>query len=361
MAESRRITKPDREKANTLLSELWEMALNNEQIVVPEPIRSLVNAEEVGMRFCLPTQLLGKLADNSLDALVLQTRAGPPGNWNARTFSSRVIVPWNRANQRVLGNSGDPYVSNPLRRPRLDFQPEQLDDPEQWELVCDVLRDVESKSDEGHTREVLLKTLAAIRDRLREFSFNYALPDRISIQQAEGLARDFLSEKSGGDRGLAVAAALFETIRAIFGIYKEIRRGVINAADTAMEAVGDLDCIDQYGKIILAVEVKERRIGDDDLHITIAKAREAAVRELLFCTDGIMSTQLEEVEATIKHSWTLGMSIYQVNVHDLIHALLPTTGERGVKLFVGNVGEQLDSFNTQPKHRKAWKTLLDAL
>jgi hypothetical protein len=361
VAKGRRATKPDRAESKRILAELWEIAINDENSEAPAIIRQMVNADEVGMRFCLPTQLLGKLTDNTLDALVLQLRAGPPGNWNPRTFASSVIVPWNRANQRVLGGSGDPYVSNPLRRPRLDFQPDQLADAEQWETICGILREVQTQSDEEYTRTILLQVLAAVRDRLREFNFVYVVPDRVSLRQAEALVVQFLAEGSGGDRGLAVAAALFETIRERFGIYTEVRRGVINAADSATEAVGDLECVGHDGNVILAVEVKERRIGDDDLHIAIAKAREFEVHELTFCAEGITGTQREQIETTMQSAWASGTNIYHATTHELMHSLLPLTGEKGVKSFIVHVGRQLDAFNTQPKHRKSWKTLLDAL
>jgi hypothetical protein len=273
MARNDNTIKPNRTEANRLLAELWEIVISNEEFKAPATISQVVNADEVGMRFCLLTQLLGKLTDNTLNALVLQLRADPPGNWNARTFASNVIVPWNRANQRVLGGSGDPYVSNPLRRPRLDFQPDQLADAEQWEVICDILREVEARSDKGYTRVILLQVLAAVRDRLRELNFVYVIPERISLRQAESVVAKFLAERSGGDRGLAVAGALFETIRERFGIYSQVRRGVINAADAATGSVGDLECIGQEGEVLLAVEVKERRIGQEDLQIAVARRR----------------------------------------------------------------------------------------
>lgn len=356
-----RESKPNRAEANRLLAELWQVALDLEDQHAPAAIDALVNADEVGMRFCLPTQLLGKLTDNGLDALVLQLRATPPGNWNARTFAEKVIVPWNRANQRVLGASGDPYVSNPLRRPRLDFQPDQLDDPERWEMICNVLRPVQEQSDPEYTRAILLQVLYAVRDRLRDLAFTYIVPDRLSLKQAETLVERFLRDKSGGDRGLAVAAALFETIREKFGIYKQVRRGVTNATDAATDAAGDLECIGLDGNVLLAVEVKERRIGDHDLHIAIAKAREFEVRELLFCVEGILNTHRGQTEATIQNAWASGTNVYQTNFIDLTHNLLPLTGADGIKTFIIHVGKQLDAFNTQPRHRKAWKALLDLL
>lgn len=354
---------PDRKEAKRLLDEIWDSVLNDESQTAPASIRELVNSDWTAIRFCLPTQLLGKLTDNKLDALCLQrgNTAVEDNRWDPREFAKKIIAPWDRSNQSVLGGSADPYVGNPLRRPRLDSGLDQMADREQWDRLCEVLRDVEHTSRPEHTKQVLTQVLIAIRDRLRDFTFVYALPSRVSLKQAESLVDGFLKEKSGGDRGLAIAAALFETVRERLQIYKEVRRSVINAADAVTKSVGDLECIDHEGKLVLAVEVKERKIGDDDVHIAIAKTREFAVRELIFCCEGITPADQAAVEATFATAWALGTNLYQVTIKELMRGILPLLGEDGIKTFVTHVGRQLDAFSTQPKHRKAWKSLLDGL
>jgi hypothetical protein len=218
MAKTRK-TVPDRTQASQILNEAWDVVLGDDSLTAPDAIRDLVNHEQVAVRFCLPTQLLGKLTDSSLDALSLQRGDGEDGRWDSRSFASRVIVPWNRKNQSVLGGSGAPYVSNPLRRPRLDHVLDQMADRVPWEMLCKILGEVQATSDPERTKQIFMQTLAAIRDRMRELSFVYLLPDRVSLRQAEDLAKAFLAEKSGGDRGLAVAAALFETLRECLKVY----------------------------------------------------------------------------------------------------------------------------------------------
>jgi hypothetical protein len=44
-----------------------------------------------------------------------------------------------------------------------------------------------------------------------------------------------------------------------------------------------------------------------------------------------------------------------------MRGVLPLIGEGGIREFVVQVGAQLDKFSTQPRHRKAWKSLLDKL
>jgi hypothetical protein len=358
---AQRQTVPDRDRAKEILHELWETVLDDDSLNASDAIRSLINHNQVSIRFCLPTQLLGKLTEPSLDVLSLQKGKGQPGQWDPRGFATQTIVPWNRKNQSVLGASGDPYVSNPLRRPRLDYGLDQMADREGWDSLCSVLNEIETTNAPAHTKNVLVEALAAIRDRLRELTFVYVLPDRLSLEQAAQLAENFLSERSGGDRGLAVAAAIFETIRERLGYYKEIRRGVVNAADAATKSAGDLECVDRNDRIIVAVEVKERPLGLDDIQSALTKARQAGVKELIFCAHGVVEKEAAPVEAAIAGAWASGTSIYCIAIGGFLRNILPLLGEQGIKSFVANVGKQLDQFNTQPRHRKAWKNLLDGL
>nr|WP_294511539.1 restriction endonuclease, SacI family [uncultured Rhodopila sp.] len=357
----RPLPRPDRAAAALKLDELWEAVLNQEGGDCPPEIARLVNSGQTAIRFCLPTQLLGKLADPDLDAMCLQKGDGEAGRWDPRGFATKVIVPWNRDNQSVLGPSGDPYVSNPLRRPRVDAGLDQMDDREQWETLCRLLREVEETNDPGHTEQVFTRVLTAIRDRLRELTFTYVVPSRVSLRQAMELVRIYVSQRSGGDRGLAIAAALFETTRKHLGLYREIRRNVINAADAATNSAADLECISADGTVKLAVEVKERRVGGADVQDMVAKARLHGITEFLICADGILSAEQEAVERIFAVAWASGTNLYHLTMADLMRTALPLMGEESIRDFVAEVGRQLDTFGTQPRHRQAWKTLLDQL
>ena len=120
---------PDREKAKQLLAQCWDEALQKDQANIDPPpevdeqirshVRDLMSSGIVSFLYCLPTQLLGKLTDPKLDALCLQHGENAPSQWDARSFAAKVIVPWVRDHENVLGTSPDPYVSNPLRQPRI--------------------------------------------------------------------------------------------------------------------------------------------------------------------------------------------------------------------------------------------------
>jgi hypothetical protein len=352
---------PDREAAAAFLDASWSAVLANESITTTGEVASLANSTQTSIRFCVLTQLLGKLTDSTLDAMCLQRGDGGAGKWDPRGFAQKVVVPWNQQNQSVLGGSGDPYVSNPLRRPRADHGLDQMSDREQWARLCALLQDVEARNQHAYTLEKFQQLLAAVRDRLRDLTFTYVVPPRVSIRQAEMLIASFLADRSGGERGLAVAAALFETFKDQLGLYHDVRRGVVNASDAAANAAADLECMDIAGRVVLAVEVKERRIGEADVLIAVAKAREHAIQELVLCTEGVLAAEKADVEAVCGKAWASGTNVYLATIGDLMRGALPLLGEGGVRSFVVAVGKQLDRFSTQPRHRKSWKTSLDTL
>jgi hypothetical protein len=236
-----------------------------------------------------------------------------------------------------------------------------MGDRAEWERLCKVLRDIQVVNDPVHTEQVLACVLVAVRDRLRDLTFTYVVPARVSFLQAHDLVHKFLKERSGGDRGLAITAALFEAFKGRFNIYTEIRRNVINAADTATNSAGDLECLGPNGRIVLAVEVKERQIEATDVTGALAKVRERGVTEILLCTEGMSPRDRTEVERIFQTAWASGTNLYHATIGDLMRASLPLIGEQGIRDFVAQIGRQLDRFSTQPRHRKAWKSLLDDL
>ncbi|HBR56150.1 MAG TPA: hypothetical protein DEA22_01550 [Blastocatellia bacterium] len=115
---------PDIETAREVLNELWSAVLAEGDLVTDDKIDRLIENNSVSIRFCLPTQLLGKLTDHNLDSLCLQKGHGATrSQWDPRSFAAKVLVPWVMENQNVLGTSTDPYVSKPLRKPRLESDP----------------------------------------------------------------------------------------------------------------------------------------------------------------------------------------------------------------------------------------------
>jgi hypothetical protein len=353
---------PDTETAKKLLSEVWAEVLTEDNGDIDPAIDSLIESSSVSIRFCLPTQLLGKLTDAKLDVLCLQKGDGSVESmWDPRGFASKVVVPWVSENQNVLGTSADPYVSKPLRKPRLEADPGNVKNKNDWMSLFEILSEVETKNSEKFTRKRLLQTFRSIHRKLTESTFEYFVPERISLDQTERLVGMFLAEGSGGDRGLSVAAALFETFGKFFGLYSEVRRCTINASDRSTGLTADIECIDEKGSLKLAIEVKERNLTLTDVRSAILKARQSEIREFLFNSPKTNAAEHPEVNELIDRTWASGTNLYRLSIEELVHVGLTLTGEDGRKDFLRNVGDQMNKFNTQPANRQRWKQLLESI
>ena len=206
-----------------------------------------------------------------------------------------------------------------------------------------------------------LDTLRAIRIKYAELAFEYFVPERVSLQQVLSITRKFLSEPSGGDRGLSIAAALFKMFREFFHIYSTVKRHAINAADSATGTTADIECYGEDGILRLAVEVKERNLTLIDVRSAINKARRVSLKELLFNTPGVNPKEESDIQKLFKKNWAAGTNLYRLSIDELIRVGLSLTGEKGRTYFLKKVGDQLDTYNTQSANRKQWKELLEAL
>ena len=192
---SKKSISPDINIARELLNKLWGEVIQEEKLESDSDIEKLINSKSVAIRYSLLTQLLGKLTDGKLNCLCLQKgKSNDNSSWDPRGFANKVIVPWIAEHQNVLGTSPDPYVSKPLRRRKLESDPGNVKQKEEWKLLYKVLKEVEERNSEEYTREKLLQTLRSIYRKYAELTFEYYVPERISLRQTEKLISEFLSE-----------------------------------------------------------------------------------------------------------------------------------------------------------------------
>jgi hypothetical protein len=189
--------------------------------------------------------------------------------------------------------------------------------------------------------------------------FIYPLPPRISLEDSLSLAQRFLEERSGGDRSLALCGALFDAIGIHFGLYSRVERARINATDEATGQAADLECIDAGGKVILAVEVKDRILTLSDVEGTLRKGRQRKIKDIFFSAPGMKSNEKRALEERITRAFTSGQNIYVFDFISFARSVLALGGESIRTTFLQKVGEHLDLWNTQPVHRQAWKKLLE--
>lgn len=363
----------DVDEATAVLNRVWSEICNlakEEQLqdwfpeeALVESVRSAVNSSTKSYRYVLPTQLVAKLADLSLDCRCLQAGRGTPGSFDARTIAHGVIVPFDQANDNVLGGSPEPYVNNPLRVPEVsDRYRKAQRNQRDWNHLCNVLSIVEKKRDAVFTELVLKQVLTEIYRRLSGVHVVYPTPKRISLNKSIELIENYLAEHSGGDRLLALASALFVVIGRRFGLYSEVRRASITAADVATGMLADLECISEQGDVVLVVEVKDRELTINQLRDKIPDIRERQISEIFFIAQqGIASNDEEKITQLVNHEFTSGHNVYVTDLVSLSRTVLALLGEQGRRDFLAEVGIQLDTYHSDISHRRTWAKLLGSV
>ena len=176
-----------------------------------------------------------------------------------------------------------------------------------------------------------------------------------------GVCAEFLEEKTGGDRAQVLAGALFDAIGVHFGIFAQVSRARINASDEATGHAADLECLDKTGTLVLVVEVKDRTVTLADVEGTLHKSRQRHITEILFTGKGTRPNEKTALDDRISRAFTAGQNLYIFDFFDLARSVLALGGESIRITFLKKVGEHLDTWNTQPRHRQAWQKLLQKL
>ena len=346
-----------------LLRALWLEILDEPSPDIDDGIDELINCKVVSIRYALITQLLGKLVDPRRDALSIQRgeadTSEEAGRWDARSFCQANVVPWVRDAGQVLGTSPEPYVNNPLRRPRLDTGYEPRRDRQLWNKLVAVLRAVQETDDRKHTEYQLRRCLVSLAKLYNELSVQFDVPQRISLEATVNVIERYLSSPSGGERPQVVVAALMRAIGECFGIFDNVVRQAINEADAASASPADVICYKSEEQV-LAIEVKDRTVTLDDVDTAILKARRNNVTEFLFATVSSEDNDGEMLERS-EREFGLGINIYHSRIDILIRTLLAIAGESSRSRFLALVGEELNDRVTQPAHKLAWQELLHNL
>ena len=327
---------------------------------IDQNIDELINCGVVSVRYALLTQLLGKLTDHRRDALSIQrgdaSTAEAAGRWDARSFCQANVVPWVSEAGQVLGTSPDPYVNNPLRRPRLDEGYEPRRDRSLWDKLVATLSTIQQRNDAEYTESQLWLCLASLVQQYNALMVEFDVPQRISLDATAGLIASYLSEPSGGERPQIIVAALMRTIGARFGIFNRIVRQAINEADAAGDRPGDIICYHE-DRQIFAVEVKDRVVTLQDVDVAIGKSRRSDVTEVLFASISSQNDDPEILER-VQREFGLGINVYQLPIDSLLRVVLTIAGEASRTEFLTAAGQELNDRVTQPAHKLAWQDLL---
>jgi len=359
-----------KEQCQQYLTERWNdivQLLEAEEIREPladefelkQKIHDCLTSKIKSYRYVLPTQLLSKCVDHSLDCRSLQVADESEGSFDARTIAHLVIVPFDSMNQDVLGGSKEPYVNNPLRCPAVSLAyRERQRNKSDWDKLIFVLDNIQDQNDLNYTRKIFDQILYEIYKLLEDVTVIYPTPNRISLERTIKLLKDFLSERSGGDRLEAIATSLFRTISEKFKLFDSVKRQKVNVADASSGMVADIECY-LNNEIVFLVEVKDRRLSLTQLNAKIDIARANQIKEILFMAQqGTEESNRNDIEKKIIQEFTSGQNVYVANLLEFSKGILILLGEKGRIDFLSKIGVELDNTKSPIKDRKAWANLL---
>jgi hypothetical protein len=152
------------EAGRELLWQVWRDAASGSPAELPEGVEQQIAqvmrpATQVSQRYALLTQLLLKLTIETADSRQLTGFADVEGAFSARTFARETVAAFGEITRR-LGNSSDPYVSNPLRQPRMSDALRSGRGGHEWTALLDVLHAVDEHPE--MTQPALARALQAI-------------------------------------------------------------------------------------------------------------------------------------------------------------------------------------------------------
>jgi len=297
--------KPSTKKGYEELEKLWqeieEIDIKNldketftDDIDLINKISSIIRGKTGSYRYALLTQLLAKVVDPNVNALVLQKSAKTPGAFDARSFCKETVVEFERNYLgNILGGSPDPYVSKPLRHKMISLDIiEEIKDKEGWKALYGVLKKIEDKRDVEFARSILKQALLEVRKLQAEVwaSMPIYISRSPTLTELVNAINEFLAKPSEGARVQALVYALLRVINNRIKAFKEIRAAKSTVADKFAGKVTDIECISENGKVEIGVSVTEF-LDDDKLEEELNKCVGKGVNKLILVAHRINLSQ----------------------------------------------------------------------
>ena len=261
-------------QASQALETLWATS-DRPDPQLPESIRQDVyrlfdlRRSEVGvkaLRYALLTQSVAVYVCPNIDALALQ--AGAPTasgrvTIDARSLCKKAVVPFERNRlSGILGRSNDPYVSKPLRRPRIEPDAPAIRNREAWNALYRVLAYVNAGSVPETPAERARAVLQTIFFLLKKHLQRHIEPPdelddaAIPLSRLVELVQAFVEETSElGARPQYTVYALLSAFNQLSNVYGEIRLAKATEADRASDRFGDIEIYDKSGNLKLVIAV----------------------------------------------------------------------------------------------------------
>ncbi|GAB3024734.1 hypothetical protein GCM10027285_03150 [Oleiagrimonas citrea] len=356
------------ERAQQVLEEMW-----GEVMELPDPaahrhprlsqdINDLIQNGGNTYPYMLLTQVLGKATDTSLNTLCIQDSSSLGNAWDARSLAAKVTVPWNDANGKPFpGKNADPYVNNPARWKNFGAEmrasTRAVEMYDQLEALVQLAEANEALSAEDILRLVLIEARLILEANKQP----YFGPKRSSATRILALFDEFLQARSNGVRLQVVCYALYQALAEACPTFGSVSSESTNTSDHSSRRTGDIECVVD-DDVVLAVEIKDRRIRLDDVEATILKARQNGVDNVLFVArvEPIFDDE-SAIRERARREFENGIDVNFVPFNQLANHILTQLSPNQRTDVLRKVHDALHELGASYVHTRAWTGLLTAV
>lgn len=235
--------------------------------------------------YILFTALTAKAVDPNVDIMSLQAVESAPNAYDARSFCSRVIFPFqkNFLGDVIDGSNADPLVNNPGRNARIDINnPAQGGNPKRaLEYLCEGLPAIDTSEKARECLSYLITVLLKKKDlaQAEESALSEAVKNS-DVLSVWNLIDQLLNQGFGGASLVLAASAMYRVLYPEAGGYSVLPHPV-NQSGASSRQFSDLDVMDS-GRPFIATELKDKPFNKNDIDHAVKTALRAEVSRLLF-------------------------------------------------------------------------------
>ena len=267
----------DRLIALKLLEESWTKI--SVAPLPPEEIQDLIeeimSANDITFKYILVTGYLAKCVNPKIHSRSLQAKSDLPGAYDARILGNRVVVGFEKSKGNLFGLSNEPFINNPARHAEHRGDNPQLRNKKlaaKLHLALELAQT--SASDVVSLTLIHILRLGKVAS---EREFQVACQTSATISRTLIFLKKILLISDGGSILVAIWASFLELISEP----ESVRSYEPNASDKFAKTTGDIETFVD-GKLVSAVDCKQRPLNGDDVFHGIKKAVEARISEYVF-------------------------------------------------------------------------------
>jgi hypothetical protein len=353
----------DTDKAEQVLNHEWERVRNDSEHgylsdeTVVENIHEVVHGSQLTYKYILVTSVLAKAINPRVHYRAMQAQSNLSGAYNARSLGHQVLVEWEKAHGERLGGSNEPFLNKPARFPEFAMDNAHRSASAHRRLY-ELLDGLEEKTNAGEIkpRDVLRQTLDEI-SRLEPQTIDFESPSSVPFRELQARVEEYLNESGGGERLAAVTAGVMTAYyRATRGEKWTIEAEHANAPDEFSKAAGDVEVF-RDGKLVRAIEVKDKPTERSDIQHAITKARENELGEYLYVAGAGFKTPAER-QGSATEIEEAPLEIILIDPSELL-SLLKFVGDAGRISFTESVGEFLNAMRASGENKGRWRELVE--